>query len=79
MFDADIRASPKGKTRLCHCFTGRLAQDARASDICIGLCIMEGLNLQLKHVDLVNGILRIEHVKFDKDRLIPLAPSIFKI
>ncbi|WP_303867193.1 tyrosine-type recombinase/integrase [Acetobacterium wieringae] len=42
---------------------------------CTGLRINEALKLQLAHVDLVNGILRIEHAKFDKDRLIPLSPS----
>lgn len=44
-----------------------------------GMRIMEALNLQLRNVDLVNGVLRIEHAKFDKDRLIPLAPSMFQI
>lgn len=44
-----------------------------------GLRIMEGLKLQLKHVDFVNGILRIESAKYDKPRLIPLSEAMFKI
>jgi len=44
-----------------------------------GLRIMEALNIQLKNVDLANGIIRIEHAKFDKDRLIPLAPSMMEV
>jgi site-specific recombinase XerD len=44
-----------------------------------GLRIMEALQLQLKNVDLTNGILRIEHAKFDKDRLIPLSSSMLDV
>ena len=44
-----------------------------------GLRIMEALNLQLKHIDLAEGIIRIEHAKFDKDRLIPISASMLGI
>lgn len=44
-----------------------------------GLRIMEALNLQLKHIDLTDGIIRIEHAKFDKDRLIPVSASMLDI
>lgn len=44
-----------------------------------GLRIMEGLRTQLKNVDLVNGIIRVEHAKFDKDRLIPLSSRMLEI
>jgi integrase/recombinase XerD len=44
-----------------------------------GLRIMEALRLQLKNIDLVNGIIRIEHAKFDKDRLIPFSSSTLEI
>ena len=44
-----------------------------------GLRISEALKLQLTHVDLINGILRIENAKFDKDRLIPLSMSMVKV
>lgn len=46
---------------------------------CTGLRVMEALNLQLKHVDLINGILRIEEAKFNKDRLIPVSESMLDI
>jgi integrase len=46
---------------------------------CTGLRVMEALNLQLKHVDLLNGILRIEEAKFNKDRLIPVSDSMLDI
>lgn len=44
-----------------------------------GLRIMEVLNLQLKHIDLTEGIIRIEHAKFNKDRLIPVSASMLDI
>ncbi|MDP3487616.1 MAG: tyrosine-type recombinase/integrase [Bacillota bacterium] len=44
-----------------------------------GLRIMEGLKLQFKHVDFVNGILHIENAKYDRARLIPLSETMFKI
>ena len=44
-----------------------------------GLRIMEALSLQLKNVDLINGIILIEHAKYDKNRLIPLSPSMLEI
>jgi integrase len=40
-----------------------------------GLRVMEALNLQLKHVDFAEGIIRIANAKFNKDRLIPLSGS----
>lgn len=42
---------------------------------CTGLRVMEALNLQIQHVDLLNGIIRIEEAKFNKDRLIPVSDS----
>ena len=44
-----------------------------------GLRIMEALKLQMKHVDLINGILFIENAKYNKDRLIPLSTSMFNV
>jgi len=46
---------------------------------CTGVRIREALKLQLKHVDLVNGILLIEAAKFNKDRLIPVSDSMLEI
>lgn len=46
---------------------------------CTGLRVMETLNLQLKHVDLVNGILHIEKAKFNIDCLIPISESMLDI
>lgn len=40
-----------------------------------GLRVMEALNLQLKHVDFSEGIIRIANAKFNKDRLLPLSDS----
>jgi integrase len=40
-----------------------------------GMRVMEALTLQMKHVDFQDGTLRLEHAKFDKDRLLPLSPS----
>jgi integrase len=40
-----------------------------------GMRIMETLKLQIKHVDLVNGVLLIENAKYNKDRFIPLSTS----
>lgn len=44
-----------------------------------GMRIMEALKLQMKHVDLVNGVLLIENTKFNKDRLIPISTSMHNI
>ena len=44
-----------------------------------GLRIMEALHLQLNHIDLTEGIIRVEHAKFDKDRLIPVSASMLEI
>ncbi len=44
-----------------------------------GMRIMEALKLQMKHLDLVNGVLLIENTKFNKDRLIPLSPTMHSI
>lgn len=44
-----------------------------------GMRIMETLKLQMKHVDLINGILLIENAKYNKDRLIPLSASMLSI
>ncbi|MEG1294522.1 MAG: tyrosine-type recombinase/integrase [Clostridium sp.] len=46
---------------------------------CTGLRIMEALHLQLKNVDLMNGILRIEQAKFNKDRMVPVSDSMLDI
>lgn len=43
------------------------------------LRIMEALNIRLKNVDLSDGIIRIEHTKFDKDRLVPLSTSMLDV
>jgi len=39
----------------------------RASEVC---------NLRVRDVDLVEGVLTIREAKFDKDRLVPMAPSL---
>lgn len=44
-----------------------------------GLRIMEALHLRLRDFDLTEGILRIEHAKFDKDRLVPVSASMLEI
>lgn len=44
-----------------------------------GIRIMEALRLQIKHLDLINGVLLIESTKFNKDRLIPLSASMLHI
>jgi integrase len=44
-----------------------------------GMRVMEALNLQMKHVDFQDGTLHLEHAKFDKDRLLPLSPSMADI
>ena len=41
-----------------------------------GLRISEALTLQLKDVDLKNGIVTIHGAKFSKDRLTPMSPSL---
>jgi len=40
-----------------------------------GLRVCEALNLKCEHVDLENGILRIELTKFKKSRLVPMHPT----
>jgi integrase len=42
---------------------------------CTGLRISEALKLTCSHVDLSDGILRIECTKFKKSRLVPLHPT----
>jgi integrase/recombinase XerD len=44
-----------------------------------GMRIMETLKLQMKHVDLIQGVLLIENAKHNKDRLIPLSSSVLDI
>lgn len=44
-----------------------------------GMRIMETLKLQMKHVDLINGVLLIENAKYNKERLIPLSASMLSI
>jgi len=44
-----------------------------------GLRISEAVNLQNKHVNLLEGILEIKNSKFGKDRLIPMSESMFTI
>jgi integrase len=44
-----------------------------------GMRIMEALKLQIKHIDFKDKALRVEHAKFDKERLLPLSPSMFDI
>ncbi len=44
-----------------------------------GMRIMEALKLQMKHCDMVNGVLLIENTKFNKDRYIPLSASMHSI
>lgn len=44
-----------------------------------GMRIMETLKLQMKHVDLISGVLLIENTKYNKDRLIPLSASMRSI
>ena len=41
-----------------------------------GLRISEALKLRIKDVDRRKGVFTIRHAKFDKDRLIPLAPGL---
>jgi integrase/recombinase XerD len=43
-----------------------------------GLRISEAVDLKLKDVDLKQGIITIHGSKFDKDRLIPMSPSLTK-
>jgi integrase len=43
-----------------------------------GLRVGEALDLRVRDVDLQEGILIIRRAKFDKDRLVPLAPSLLK-
>lgn len=42
---------------------------------CTGLRISEALKLNVDHVDLGRGVLRIEKTKFKKSRLVPLHPT----
>ena len=44
-----------------------------------GMRIMETLTLQMKHFDLLNGVLVIKNAKHNKDRLIPLSASMLGI
>ena len=44
-----------------------------------GLRVSEALNLTVKNVDLVNGVLTIEKSKFDKDRMVPMSDSLNSI
>jgi integrase len=40
---------------------------------------MEALLLRIKQIDLEEGIIHVEHAKFDKERLIPLSSSMLAI
>ena len=42
---------------------------------CTGLRVSEALKLNVGHVDLRRGVLRIEKTKFKKSRLVPLHPT----
>lgn len=42
---------------------------------CSGMRVGEALHLQRPDVDLVDGVIRIRHAKFDRERLVPLHPS----
>ena len=44
-----------------------------------GLRISEAVNLQVKHVDLKNGVLEIKEAKNNKDRLVPLSASMLDV
>ncbi len=44
-----------------------------------GLRISEAVNLQIKHVDLKNGVLEIKKAKNNKDRLVPLSESMLTV
>lgn len=44
-----------------------------------GLRVSEAVNLQNKHVDLLNGILEVRNSKFGKDRLVPMSESMMNI
>lgn len=46
---------------------------------CTGLRMMEALNVQLKHIDLIKGTILIVSAKFNKDRLIPVSESMLSI
>lgn len=41
--------------------------------------MMEALNVQLKHIDLIKGTILIVSAKFNKDRLIPVSESMLSI
>lgn len=43
-----------------------------------GMRVSEALNLMVKDFDVSNGILTVYHAKNNKDRLVPLAPSLTK-
>ncbi|MBU1950069.1 MAG: tyrosine-type recombinase/integrase, partial [Candidatus Eisenbacteria bacterium] len=45
---------------------------------CTGLRVSEAIRLQIRDVDLVEGLLRIRKSKFRKSRLVPLHPSAVK-
>jgi integrase/recombinase XerD len=40
-----------------------------------GMRVGEGLRLLREDVDLADGVIRLRHTKFDRDRLVPLHPS----
>lgn len=44
-----------------------------------GLRVSEALHLAKEHVDLVDGILRVEETKFRKSRLVPLHPTVIRV
>ena len=46
---------------------------------CTGLRVMKALNVQLKHMDLIEGTILIVSAKFNKDRLIPVSESMLSI
>jgi integrase/recombinase XerD len=43
-----------------------------------GLRISEALNLKVEDVDLQKGIISIHHAKLDKERIVPMSPSLTK-
>ena len=44
-----------------------------------GMRIMEALTLRLGNIDLNEGVIRLDHTKFDKDRLVPVSKSMLEI
>jgi integrase/recombinase XerD len=45
---------------------------------CSGMRVGEALRLLRDDVDLADGVIRVQHAKFDRDRLVPLHPSATK-